>query len=92
MVDQFAFLGLGVMGSAMAANLARGGCHVLGWNRTGDRPSFKVAKDAGVNVVPGYIGAIKTEKDALKIAAKVLLERGLILGLERLFADSLVKI
>ena len=31
----------------------------------------KIAKDAGVNVVPGYIGAIKTEKDALKIAAKI---------------------
>jgi len=59
MVDQFAFLGLGVMGSAMAANLARGGCHVLGWNRTGDRPSFKVAKDAGVKIVANLQDAVK---------------------------------
>jgi propionyl-CoA carboxylase alpha chain len=31
----------------------------------------KIAKEAGVNVVPGYLAAIRTEKDALKIAAKI---------------------
>lgn len=41
-------------------------------SKMGDKiQAKKVAKDAGVNVVPGYIGAIKTEKDALKIAAKI---------------------
>ena len=32
-----AFLGLGTMGAAMAANLARGGFDVIGWNRTAGR-------------------------------------------------------
>jgi 3-hydroxyisobutyrate dehydrogenase len=32
-----AFLGLGTMGAAMAANLARGGFDVVGWNRTPGR-------------------------------------------------------
>lgn len=31
----------------------------------------KIAQEAGVNVIPGYIGAIKNEKDALKIASKI---------------------
>ena len=32
-----AFLGLGTMGAAMAANLARAGFPVTGWNRTTGR-------------------------------------------------------
>ncbi len=41
-------------------------------SKMGDKiQAKKIAKDAGVNVVPGYIGAIKTEQDALKIAAKI---------------------
>ena len=31
----------------------------------------KIAQKAGVNIVPGYMGAISNEKDALKIAAKI---------------------
>ncbi|WP_339042224.1 acetyl/propionyl/methylcrotonyl-CoA carboxylase subunit alpha [Candidatus Lariskella endosymbiont of Hedychridium roseum] len=31
----------------------------------------KIAQAAGVNIIPGYIGAIKNEKDALKIASKI---------------------
>ena len=31
----------------------------------------KIAKAAGVNIIPGYIGAIKTEKHALKIAKSI---------------------
>nr|WP_242507841.1 acetyl-CoA carboxylase biotin carboxylase subunit [Rickettsiales endosymbiont of Peranema trichophorum] len=31
----------------------------------------KIAKNAGVSIVPGYIGAIKSEKEALKIAYKI---------------------
>jgi 3-hydroxyisobutyrate dehydrogenase len=53
-----AFLGLGVMGSAMAANLARGGCDVVGWNRTSDRPSIKIASDAGVKIVTDVQDAV----------------------------------
>jgi len=31
----------------------------------------KIAQNAGVSVIPGYIGAIKNEKDALNIASKL---------------------
>jgi 3-hydroxyisobutyrate dehydrogenase len=50
-----AFLGLGTMGSAMACNLQRAGHHVLGWNRTGDRPSVQEFVAQGGTVV-GELG------------------------------------
>jgi len=59
MVKRIAFLGLGVMGSAMAANLARFGCVVVGWNRTSDRSSIKLASNAGVKIVKNLQDAIK---------------------------------
>ncbi len=59
MVKRIAFLGLGVMGSAMAANLARFGCVVVGWNRTSDRSSIKLASHAGVKIVKNLQDAIK---------------------------------
>ena len=31
----------------------------------------KIAQNAGVNVIPGYIGAIRNEKEALNIASKI---------------------
>ena len=40
MTQKIAFLGLGVMGGAMAANLVKRGYSVLGWNRTKDRPTI----------------------------------------------------
>lgn len=42
-----AFLGLGVMGGPMTANLARGGVPVRAWNRTPDRPGAHLAAEAG---------------------------------------------
>jgi 3-hydroxyisobutyrate dehydrogenase len=49
-----AYLGLGIMGAAMAANLARAGHRVRLWNRTGGRPGLAMAQDAG-GVVCGSI-------------------------------------
>lgn len=46
-----AFLGLGVMGGYMSANLAKAGYSVNGWNRTSDRPGVKIALEAGANIV-----------------------------------------
>lgn len=51
MNKQVAFLGLGVMGGYMAANLARGGYSVKAWNRTPNRPGVEVAASAGAAVV-----------------------------------------
>lgn len=59
-MTRIAFLGLGVMGSAMAANLARAGAVVIGWNRTADRPSVAVAAAAGVTIAPTVGAAVET--------------------------------
>ncbi|ELS31745.1 MULTISPECIES: NAD(P)-dependent oxidoreductase [Pseudanabaena] len=40
MIQKIAFLGLGVMGGAMSANLVKRGYSVLGWNRSKDRPTI----------------------------------------------------
>jgi len=53
-----AFLGLGVMGAPMTANLARAGFPIKAWNRTSDRPGIQIAKDAGAIVVPSVSEAV----------------------------------
>ncbi len=53
-----AFLGLGVMGSAMAANLGKQGFAVRGWNRTPERPTVAIARAAGVQIVPDLNQAV----------------------------------
>lgn len=45
-----AYLGLGIMGGAMAANLASKGYTVNAWNRTSGRPGVKVAESAGATI------------------------------------------
>jgi 3-hydroxyisobutyrate dehydrogenase len=47
-MDRVAFLGLGTMGAAMAANLVRAGFAVTAWNRTADRAPELV--DLGVTM------------------------------------------
>lgn len=54
-----AFLGLGTMGSPMAANLARAGLAVRGWNRTPERPLAAEAAQAGVAVHDTLAGAVR---------------------------------
>ena len=56
--QKIAFLGLGLMGSSMAANLARKGYSVLGWNRTDDRTELKTAAEAGVTIVNSLTQAV----------------------------------
>lgn len=53
-----AFLGLGVMGGAMAANLARAGLEVSAWNRTPGRPEARAAEGAGVVLRPSIDEAV----------------------------------
>jgi 3-hydroxyisobutyrate dehydrogenase len=55
-MDKVAFLGLGTMGAAMAANLARAGFPVTAWNRTpGRAPELA---DLGVEVAPTPAAAV----------------------------------
>lgn len=58
MSQKIAFLGLGLMGGSMAANLARKDYYVSGWNRTSDRPGVKIAAQAGVNIVTSLEKAV----------------------------------
>ncbi|MEM8832716.1 MAG: NAD(P)-dependent oxidoreductase, partial [Cyanobacteria bacterium P01_G01_bin.19] len=59
MTKQIAFLGLGLMGGAMAANLARHGYQVKAWNRTSDRPGVNLARENGVTIVDSIATAVK---------------------------------
>ncbi|MBD2178963.1 NAD(P)-dependent oxidoreductase [Pseudanabaena sp. FACHB-1998] len=47
MTQKIAFLGLGLMGGAMAANLVKRGYSVIGWNRTKNRPTIAPFINAG---------------------------------------------
>ncbi|MBX9877973.1 MAG: NAD(P)-dependent oxidoreductase [Candidatus Obscuribacterales bacterium] len=53
-----AYLGLGIMGGAMAANLATKGHSVFGWNRTPGRPGARVASEAGANIIGSASDAV----------------------------------
>jgi 3-hydroxyisobutyrate dehydrogenase len=59
MDKQVAFLGLGVMGGPMAANIARRGYSVTVWNRTPKRPGIEIATDAGAIVMPSIQKAVE---------------------------------
>ncbi|MEM8719127.1 MAG: NAD(P)-dependent oxidoreductase [Cyanobacteria bacterium P01_G01_bin.39] len=59
MTKQVAFLGLGLMGGSMAANLARNGYQVAAWNRTSDRPEVKIAADSGARIVDSIAAAVR---------------------------------
>jgi 3-hydroxyisobutyrate dehydrogenase len=59
-----AFLGLGTMGSAMAANLARAGFKVTGWNRTAERA--RASADRGIALAVSPAAAV-SEADVVVI-------------------------
>ncbi|MDW7711365.1 MAG: NAD(P)-dependent oxidoreductase [Deferrisomatales bacterium] len=54
-MDRFGFLGLGIMGSAMARNLLRAGYEVIVWNRTPERCSPLAGVGARLGRTPGEV-------------------------------------
>ena len=60
MKKQIAFLGLGVMGGPMTANLARSGLQVKAWNRTPNRPGAEIAATAGAEVASSIKEAVES--------------------------------
>jgi 3-hydroxyisobutyrate dehydrogenase len=58
MTKQVAFLGLGLMGGAMAANLARHGYQVKAWNRTSNKPGVSIAATGGATIVDSIPAAV----------------------------------
>ncbi len=80
-----AFLGLGVMGGYMSANLAASGYSVKVWNRNPDRPGVKIASEAGANVVSSIQEAVMDVDiictcvgDIPDVEAVILGEKGII--------------
>ena len=59
MTESVAFLGLGLMGGAMAGNLARHGYQVTAWNRSKDRPEIAIAQENGATIVDSIQAAVK---------------------------------
>lgn len=58
MTKNIAFLGLGVMGGAIAANLAKADYKVTAWNRTPDRPGIEIARSAGAAIASSIQEAV----------------------------------
>ena len=85
-MEKVAFLGLGTMGAAMAANLARAGFAVTAWNRTPDRAPELA--DLGVDIA-------RSPAEAVADTPIVVILIGLIggtlsLGLTGLFLGPIV--
>lgn len=59
MNKKITFLGLGVMGTPMTANLAHQ-VPVKAWNRTPDSPRIKTAANAGATIVPSIQEAVES--------------------------------
>ena len=57
-MDTVAYLGLGIMGGSMAANMARAGITVRGWNRTAARPSVQVAAEGAAQIFADKLEAV----------------------------------
>ncbi len=85
MSQEIAFLGLGLMGGPMAANLARQGYHVLAWNRSRDRPGVEIAKQGGATIADSIAEAVATAEiiftcvgDVPDVKEVLLADRGVI--------------
>ena len=59
MTEKLALIGLGLMGGFMAANLAKKGFAVNGWNRTPNRPGITIAQGAGATICPSFETAVR---------------------------------
>lgn len=79
MIDT-AFLGLGVMGSYMAANLAQQGYPVKAWNRTPNRPGVQIAADGGAEIVSSIQGAVDSAQVVFTCVGDVPDVEAVILG------------
>jgi 3-hydroxyisobutyrate dehydrogenase len=58
MNNTVAFLGLGLMGTPMTANLVRQSFSVKAWNRTPDSPNVAIARQAGASIAPSIREAV----------------------------------
>jgi len=80
MTKQIAFLGLGIMGASMTANLARKGFSVKGWNRTPTNPGVTIAAEAGATIASSLKEAVKDAQIIFTCVADVPDVKEVILG------------
>ncbi len=66
-----AFLGLGIMGAPMAANLARAGIEVVAWNRTREKAEALAAEHDNVSVAETAAQAAATADTAISMVPDV---------------------
>jgi 3-hydroxyisobutyrate dehydrogenase len=82
MTQKIAFLGLGVMGAPMTANLVKAGLTVKAWNRTSHRPGVKIAQQAGAIVVSSIREAVESADFIFTCLGDVMDVEEVILGAE----------
>jgi len=92
MTEKIGFIGLGIMGRGMSANLLQAGFEVCVWNRTASRMEALVAAGAGAGESPADVAAksdiiITCVSDTPDVEAVILGENGVIHGAK---AGSLV--
>lgn len=58
MTDTIAFLGLGLMGTPMVANLVEKGFSVKAWNRNSNSPNIAIARQAGATIASSIREAV----------------------------------
>ncbi len=78
--QQIAFLGLGVMGAPMTANLVRKGFSVTAWNRTPNCVGVETVEKAGAKVVDTLAEAVKNADVILTCLGDVPDLKAVILG------------
>ncbi len=75
-----AFLGLGLMGGSMTANLATKDYEVTTWNRTKDRPGVKIAVQAGAKLAASIEEAVQEATIIFSCVGDVPDVRSVLLG------------
>ena len=85
MAERVGFVGLGIMGRGMVANLLKAGFEVRVWNRTASRMETLVADGAETGVSPADVAAncdviVVCVSDTPDVEAVILGENGVIYG------------
>jgi 3-hydroxyisobutyrate dehydrogenase len=78
--QRVAFLGLGIMGAPMAANLARAGFEVVAWNRTPDKAEHLAAQFPNVTVAASAAEAARSAGVAISMVPDVPEVQEVLLG------------
>ncbi len=87
-IERVGFVGMGIMGSAMAGNLLKAGFRVTVWNRTAERAAPLVDAGATLGTTPAEVASvsqvtISCVSDSPDVEAVALGDRGIVDGAAR---------